>query len=252
MRARAIPVLPLLLLLLLSIPLRAQPAMRVRTPRLAIAHLAGDCYVYTTWMPISDKPFSANGMYVVTDSGVVMIDTPWDVAQTAPLLDSIRARHGKPVIACIVTHVHEDRTGGLDILKARGIRTYSSKRTWLIEPDTSQGERRAEFYFEKDTTFHFGRHTLRTYFPGEGHTSDNIVIWCAPERVLFGGCLVKSTDAADLGYTGAANIAAWPASIRNVKRTFPQPAYIIPGHQGWTSRASLDHTLKLLAKQGKQ
>ncbi len=52
-------------------------------------------------------------MYLVTDSGAVLIDTPWDASQTKPLLDSIVKRHNKKVVVCITTHFHDDRTSGL-------------------------------------------------------------------------------------------------------------------------------------------
>jgi metallo-beta-lactamase class B len=65
-------------------------------------------------------------------------------------------------------------------------------------------------------------------------------------RVLYGGCLVKSTEADDLGNLADANVQAYPNTIRNVQQKFPRAAYVIPGHQGWASTKSLDHTLDLL------
>ena len=79
-----------------------------------ISHLTGDFYIYTTYSLVAGSLFPANGMYLVTDSGVAMFDTPWDSTQFQPLLDSIQARHHKRVILCIATHFHEDRTAGLE------------------------------------------------------------------------------------------------------------------------------------------
>jgi hypothetical protein len=37
-------------------------------------------------------------MYLVTNQGVVLFDTPWDSTQFQQLLDSIKIKHGKDVV----------------------------------------------------------------------------------------------------------------------------------------------------------
>lgn len=213
-------------------------------PKLKITHLAGDCYVYITYNLWRNQPVPSNSMYLVTNEGVVMFDTPWDTTQFQPLLDSIEARHHKKVIMSISTHFHEDRTGGIDFLKAKGIKTYSSRQTYDL--CKQRGEKQAGYYFTKDTTFHTGNHSFQAYYPGPGHAPDNIVIWVPGEKVLYGGCLVKSTEATSLGNLSDANLQAWPGSIRKVMQKYPSPTYVIPGHDGWSNNQSLQHTLQLL------
>ena len=48
--------------------------------------------------------------------------------------------------------------------------------------------------------------------------------------LVYGGCLVKSLAAADLGFTGDADRAAWPAAIRGVRARYIDDAAIVPGH----------------------
>ena len=81
--------------------------------KLKISHLTGDFYIYTTCNTYQDSQVPANGMYLVTDNGVVMFDTPWDTTQFQPLLDSIQVRHNKTVALCFATHWHSDKTAGL-------------------------------------------------------------------------------------------------------------------------------------------
>ncbi|MEO5930384.1 MAG: BlaB/IND/MUS family subclass B1 metallo-beta-lactamase [Candidatus Kapaibacterium sp.] len=214
-----------------------------------ITRLAGNFYIYTTHRDLGGHPFPSNSLYVVTDSGVVMIDTPWNPEQTGPLLDSIRARHHMNVVICISTHHHEDRTAGLDVLKERGIPTYSTEQT--LELCREKSERQAAHAFARDTTFSVGGLHFQTFYPGQGHSSDNIVVWFPKEKVLYGGCFIKSTEAIDLGNLADANISAWPASIKKMMRKFPNPAFIIPGHQGWKNIKSPQHTLDLLRKAKK-
>jgi metallo-beta-lactamase class B len=211
---------------------------------LVISHLTGNFYVYTTYTLLDGKPFPSNSMYLITDKGAVMFDTPWDTTQFQPLLDSIKTRHKTNVVLCIATHFHADRTGGFDFLRQKGIKTFSSKLTYDL--CKARNEKQAAAYFTKDTTFIIGNYSFRTYYPGEGHTKDNIVIWFNHEKILYGGCLVKSTENNSLGNIADANLSAWPATMKKLMKQFPQTRYVIPGHFDWTNNNSLEHTLKLL------
>jgi metallo-beta-lactamase class B len=217
---------------------------QAQNAKLKISHLTGDFYVYTTYNDYKGTPYPANGLYVVTNAGVVMIDCPWDSTQNQPLLDSIKAKHHKEVVMVIATHSHEDRTGGLDFLRSKGVKTYTSKKTDDISKIT--GQQRAEFLITKDTLFTIGQHQFQTYYGGEGHTPDNIVIWFEDAKVLYGGCLVKSTEAYHLGNLADANVAAWTATIKNIQQKFGPPQYVIPGHESWKSKRALQHTLRLI------
>lgn len=215
----------------------------IQAQKLEISHLTGDFYVYTTYNSFNWKPYPSNSMYLVTGEGVVMFDTPWDEKQFQPLLDSIQKRHGKKVVLCLATHYHADRTAGLEFLKAKGIKTYTSKQTYDLCKQFKESQ--PEFYFKKDTVFKVGRYNFETFYPGKGHTKDNIVIWFPNEKVLYGGCFVKSTEHEDLGNLSDADVRAWPKSIRKVLKKCPDPRYVIPGHLDWKNSKSLEHTLKM-------
>lgn len=213
--------------------------------KLEITPLTENFYVYTTYQSYKGQPVPANGLYVITKEGVILIDSPWDVAQCQPLLDSIEAKHQQKVVLCIATHSHEDRVGGFDYFREKGIKTYTSKQTYDL--CKKRGEKNiATNYFVNDTTFKIGQQTFQTFYAGEGHTEDNIVVWFEKQKVLHGGCLVKSVEATDLGYIGEANLKEWGNTIKNVQNKFQSPKHIIPGHQNWKSTEALNHTLKLL------
>lgn len=219
-------------------------ATQAQEKKLVISHLTGNLYVYTTYQLFSGKPFPSNSMYMVTKNGVVLIDTPWDVEQVQPLLDSIKRKHKKDVVMCVVTHYHADRTGGLDVLKAKGIKTYSTAQTHELSIENK--EKTAQYQFLNDTTFQVADTKFQAYYPGHGHTKDNIVIWFPKEKVLFGGCLFKSTESPDLGNVADADVEQWPVAIKNVMQKFPNAQFMIPGHFGWSKPKALTHTLELL------
>lgn len=211
---------------------------------LLISHLTGDFYVYKTFHDYNGTMISANALYLVTDKGVVLFDAPWDETQFQPLLDSIKAKHHKDVIMLFATHSHDDRAGGFDFYRKKGIKTYSIKLTDDILK--KENKPRAEFIIPNDTTFTVGQHIFEVYYPGKGHASDNIVAWFAKEKVLYGACFIKSADAKDLGYLGDSDVKEWKKSIKKVQTKFKNPIYIIPGHDDWTNTESLNHTLKLV------
>lgn len=222
---------------------------QAKNPKLNISHLVNNFYVYTTYSDYKGTPFSANGLYLVTSDGVVMIDTPWDTTQFQPLLDSIKFRHKQDVKICIATHSHDDRTAGLEYYKQRGIKTYTTQQTDLICKE--KNHKRAEFLLSNDSIFKIGDYTFQTYYPGPGHTVDNIVLWFEKDKVLYGGCLIKSTQANDLGNIAEADLSQYSNSIQNILKKFGQPAYVIPGHQSWKNPKSMEHTIKLIKKQNK-
>jgi len=221
-----------------------------KKPVISITHLTGKFYICQSFLLFGKELFPCNCLYVVTDKGIVLISTPPDGDQTNQLIDSIARRHHKKIVLAIAPHFHKDGTGGFAALQQQGIPTWSSRQT--LQLCRERGEHPAQFYFLKDTSFTIGDQTLQTWYPGEGHAKDNIVVWFGKEKILFGGCFVKSTDAGDLGFLGDANTAQWPLSIEKTMNQFPAARYIIPGHQGWTDKASLSHTLDLLHQYNQQ
>lgn len=231
--------------LLISGATSAQDTSRFR---ITTAHLTGNLYVYTSYGEFKNVVYPTNGVYVVTKNGVVVMDTPWSVDQTQQLVNAIMKKHHRKIIYCIVTHFHEDRTAGLDLFKKLGVKTYSSTAT--LEMCKAKGEKQAQYVFTKDTTFNIGGVKIQTYYPGEGHTKDNIVAWFPATKVLYGGCFIKSSEAKSIGYTADGNVKEWPASVERVKQQFPNPAYVIPGHDAWrgSGAAMFSRTLELLSQ----
>ncbi len=214
-----------------------------QNPNLILSHLKGDFYIFETFNEYKGNRISANAMYLVTDSGVVLFDTPWDSAQFQPLLDSIKKKHNKNVVMCIATHFHEDRTGGLAYYKKQNIKTYTS--IFTNELSKKNGKKTAQFLMSGDTTFKVGQYSFATFYPGKGHAPDNIIIWFAKEKILYGGCLVKSTEDSTLGNLSDASISDYATTIKNVQRKCKRPKFIITGHGSYKSLQSLRHTLDM-------
>jgi metallo-beta-lactamase class B len=217
--------------------------------KLKIEHLTGDFYIYTTYNIYQESQVPANGMYVVTNNGVVMFDTPWDNTQFQPLLDSIKLKHNKNVVMCFATHWHSDKTAGLEYYKQQGIKTYTTILT--DELSKKNNKKRAQFLMAKDTVFNVAQYSFETYYPGEGHTKDNIIIWFKNEKILYGGCLIKGADAEDLGYLDDGNKTEYASTLKKVMQKCRKPKFIIVAHSDWKNINSLKHSL-MMAKELKK
>jgi metallo-beta-lactamase class B len=218
--------------------------------KLKITQLTGDFFIYTTYNTYEGNAIPAHGMYLLTDSGAVLFDTPWDTTQFQPLLDSIKLKHNKQVTLCLATHWHSDRTEGLEYYKTQGIKTYTTTLTDKYSKENNK--KRAEFLITQDTLFTVGQYAFEIYYPGGGHTEDNVIAWFSKQKVLYGGCLIKGAEANDLGYLGDANLAAYETTLKKVARKCPDPDFIITSHHDWTNKNSLKNSIKLAGKLKKQ
>lgn len=214
--------------------------------KLQIEHLSGNFYVYTTYNTYQDAKVRANGVYLVTKKGVVLFDTPWDTTQFQPLLDSIQLKHQKKVIMAFATHWHSDKTAGLEYYKQLGISTYTTQLT--DELSKKNNAKRADFLMANDTSFAVDQYQFETYYPGEGHTKDNIVIWFPKEKILLGGCLIKGAKDKNLGFLGDGNSQEYANTLLKVQQKFPNPRLIITTHSDWRDINSLKNSIRM-AKQ---
>ncbi|GAB3785553.1 BcII family subclass B1 metallo-beta-lactamase [Spirosoma horti] len=224
---------------------RAQPK-----PTLAVTPVNDQVYVHTTYGMYGKTPFPSNGLIVNTADGVVLVDTGWDTDtntdNTRQLLQWVSDNLHQPVRLCIVTHAHEDRVGGISELRKAGIRVVSTPLT--ARKSVALGFQAPDGILPNDTTFSIGQEPIRCFFPGEGHTSDNIVVWLPKRQILYGGCLIKSVAAFGMGNLADANLNQWAGSIRTLMNHFGGARIVVPGHQDWGDTKSLEHTLQLLAK----
>ncbi|WP_128543239.1 subclass B1 metallo-beta-lactamase [Larkinella soli] len=221
-----------------------------KKPMLEVTPLNDRVYVHVSYGEYNNAFIPSNGLIIDTGDGVVLVDTAWDSDSTADntrrLLRWVADNLRRPVRLCIVTHAHDDRVGGIRALREAGVRVVSTPLT--ARKSVERGYPSPEAVLPADTTFRMGRESIRCYFPGEGHTSDNIVVWLPNHRILHGGCLVKSVAAFGMGNVAEANLKEWAGSIRNVIDRFGTAKVVVPGHQEWGDAKALEHTIHMLTK----
>lgn len=200
-------------------------------------------YIYQSYFTYQGSKTGANAVVYAGKDSVIIIDTPWDNDQTEQLLRWVETELKKPVAYFIITHAHLDRIGGIEVLKEKGIVSYGSEKT--AEEALKRKYSAPDKLFENDTTFRLKRAQVEVFYPGPGHTVDNVVVYFPQEKVLYGGCFLKSSKAPDLGNLEDADVAAWPASLKRVQERFAKATLIIPGHGEWNPGA-IENTAKLL------
>jgi metallo-beta-lactamase class B len=207
-------------------------------------------WVHTSYSDYKGNLIPSYGLLAVTNTGIVLVDTPWSNDQTKELLKMVKDQFDKPVKLAIFSHWHQDRIGGIDTLIAAHIKTASTAAT---------AELAVKAVFQKPQTvinpeaevFKVGDLSFETYFPGPGHTMDNIVVYFPQIGVLYGGCLVKPMDSLNLGNTADGDVTQYSNTIRKVMKRYPKARIVIANHGSspWGDFGLLQHTLHLAEVQ---
>lgn len=213
-----------------------------------VRRIAPGLWVHTTWMPLGNgTPYPANGMLLETAEGSVLIDTGWNEGQTETLL-AWAAHEGRPVRRAYVTHAHEDRMAGIPALRRAGVPVEGSPLTAQIA--RSEGLAAPEVVRELSVAPDaqpLAEGPLQLFYPGPGHTRDNIVVWFPRQNVLFGGCLIKADTATTIGNVADADVANWSNAVRRVRETYPGVSVVVPGHGALSSHRAYDVTQRIAA-----
>jgi metallo-beta-lactamase class B len=203
-------------------------------------------WVHTTYLDLPGYGrCAANGLVVVDGKEAMLIDLPWTDEQTAILFDWIAEKRGAIVKTVVPTHFHQDCMGGLAEAHRREAASYGLDKTIKIARE--KGLPVPQVSYQLRTMVHCGRTVAIVTYYGAGHTTDNVVAWLPIQKVLFGGCLIKSLDSQSLGNTADGDLSAYPTTLQKVQAAYRHAAIVVPGHGDWGGPELIEHTLKLSA-----
>ncbi|GLX80269.1 beta-lactamase [Thalassotalea insulae] len=215
---------------------------------LEISPLTEDVYQFISYLTV--EPWGrvgASGLLVKDGSDVYMIDTPWTEGDTRQLVEWIQSK-ALNLRAAVATHFHRDASGGIKLLNQLNIPTYATQLT--NELMVNAGRENANHQIDTEV-FQLLKDRIEVFYPGAGHSQDNIVVWLSKEQMLFGGCLVRSLGAKTMGNIADASIEDWAGSIEHILQRYSNIKQVIPGHGQVGSIELLLHT-KSLATMAKQ
>jgi metallo-beta-lactamase class B len=229
---------------------QSQPDKIVVSDSLQIIPLSDHVFVHVTEL-ISPQfgKVSCNGLIYVNGKDAVIMDTPVSTGLSAHLLNWFNTTFPDVKLkAVIVNHFHADCLGGLSVFHEAGATSYSHKLTPDLLKLKNELYPAPQKTFDKSVTLDVDGKNVVLRFLGEAHTRDNIVAWIEDEKILFGGCMVKTLNATK-GNLADANIEEWPSTIARIKKEFPELKIVIPGHGNYGGVELLDYTIKLFSQE---
>ncbi len=208
-----------------------------------LSRLAPGLWLHTTTAVIGQGVyFPANGLVLERDDGSLLIDTGYLPEHADALLRWSQKSLRSPIKQAVATHFHRDRTGGIPALQAAGIPTVAHPLTVELARSHGMAVPTGIADFPRDAA-RLSR-DCELFFPGAGHTRDNIVVWLPRQRILFGGCLLVS-DERGSRHLGDAIVSDWGSTVRNVKVRYRSAKSVVPGH-GTITGDPIARTLELL------
>ena len=213
-----------------------------------LIHLQDSIYVHVTWHHLENfGRFSSNGLIVIKNGQALMIDTPMDEDKTIRLTRYLKESFSVDLTKLVIGHFHDDCLGGLDYLQRIGIESIANSRTIekckeieLPIPSTS---------FTDSLTLDFNGEQIDCRFFGAGHSFDNITVWIPSKKILFGGCLIKSSNSKGLGNLSDAVVSDWDLTVKKLMDKYTDIRLVIPGHGNFGGTELLTHTIELIEKK---
>ena len=216
---------------------------------LQLIHLKDSVFIHVSWHELQEfGRFPSNGLLIVKEGQGILVDTPMDVSKTIRLTEYIEEHFQIRLVKFIATHYHDDCLGGLSYLQGRGIESIANSMT--IEKCRDLDIPQPEHGFTDRHIMSLKDEKIECRYFGGGHTFDNIVVWLPDQKILFGGCLVRSADARNLGNTADAVLNEWGNTIMRAMENYRNIEVVVPGHGNSGGVELLKHTLNILNTNG--
>lgn len=181
-------------------------------------------------------------MVYIHKGEAIVFDTPANLPATEALINWLENEKKVVIKAVVAGHFHEDCLLGLPLFHQKNIPSYGQAQTPVLA--SSIGFTPPLTLFEEEKILEIGGQQVHLFYPGPGHTVDNIVGYIPSEKALFGGCLVKAQGAGK-GNLADADVEEWSRTVQAVRDHFPKVKYVVPGHGRPGDVTLLDFTVDL-------
>lgn len=192
-----------------------------------------------------NQGFMSNAGFVVTDEGVVVVDSLGTPSLAAAMLKQIRRITQAPIKYAIVSHYHADHYYGLQVFKdagaeiwahetARGVldaeaaRLRFEQRKDILAPwitDRLQRFHGPDRWLAGDTDFTLGGVHFQLRHVGPAHSPEDLALFVVEDRVLYAGDIVFKGR---VPFVGEADSRAWLSALDQLIGF--RPEVLVPGH----------------------
>ena len=203
----------------------------------ASVHKIGvDLYAY-----ISDNDASANSTFLVSDQGILVVDTGLNAQEGRKLLDEIRKISSAPVRWIVNTHYHPDHRGGNSVVGPDAI-IISTAFTRSQTAKAAQESSVDETVGPQGLVLYVGGHDVRIYHPGPAHTQGDLIVYFPDEHAIATGdlFLTNSCPAMDDG-----DMENWIMALDHILALPVE--HVIPGHFELATKSELQRFRDYLA-----
>ncbi len=196
--------------------------------------------------PMSKWNYGTNATFgfVVTDDGVVVIDTGASYLAAKEIHRKIKQITDKPVILVINTGSEDLRWLGNKYFKSLGAKIITSKVAFddqkkrasnlinrldeYIFPKFSVGtsDVYADETFEKDKRLNIGGVEFRLHYTGPAYLPGDFIVWLPEPKIVFSGDIVSTERM--LAISRDSKTASWLKSFEYLEAL--KPKHIVPGH----------------------
>ena len=202
----------------------------------SVQQIGPDLYAY-----ISDNDASANSTFLVSDQGILVVDTGLNAQEGRKLLAEIRKLSPAPVRWIVNTHYHPDHRGGNSVVGPDAI-IISTEFTRSHAEKPSQENSVSEAVGPKGLVLYLGGHEVHIYHPGPAHTQGDLVVYFPDEHAIATGdlFLTNSCPAMDDG-----DMENWITALDHML-ALPID-HVVPGHFELATKSELQRFRNYLA-----
>lgn len=186
----------------------------------------------------------ASGMNVaalVTDDGVVLVDTMPKGWWGPAVLAKIRSVTNQPITTIINTHYHPDHIGNVSVFSPTMTNVLMHENTkFQIQHSEVAGDAKSKFQasttFADKVSLTRGKDRIDVYFFGPGHTNGDAWVVFPSLGIMHIGDLVFKHDAPSFDLPAGGSGVAYPDTLARGLAATTGVDTIIVGHRGDRSR----------------
>ena len=223
-------------------------------PKLLLVPLKGGLYVVEDYFYARE-----NSLVYVGRDHVTVIGATWTPATAELLAGEIRKVTRLPITEVIDTNHDLDRAGGNAYFKQIGASIVAiglTRALLAMEGEASIKQTKAVFSDYPDVPIVLPDQTytgdfalqdgaVRGLYLGPSHKPDDIFVWFPNEKVLYGGCVLKS----QLGNMDGADRVEYPKTLHKLKNLHLPIEIVVAGHYSAVHGPDLiDRYLSMLAE----
>jgi glyoxylase-like metal-dependent hydrolase (beta-lactamase superfamily II) len=239
---------------------RAQQMIAPKNPRPVVQQqVAPDLYFV-------DDYDSSNAGFLVTDEGVLVIDTRQHPRDGQDLIDRIRKITDKPIKWVINTHFHGDHHLGNPPFKALGATIVAQEETAMLMKKTFAKEigRRGKFFqsrgydasevklvlpdvtFKDRMTIHLGGKEIQLLYLGPGQNPGDTFIYIPHDHAIYTPGAFAKRSWANTAFTPS--VESWINLLKQVAG-MEDVDHVLPAHGDVATRADVAEMAKFLADE---